>query len=76
MSEPIWNVRLVVGDLVPAATAAEALTKLKDRVTLVGVDTLEDSEETDVFESEELDGDVETAVRKNWRPESFRWWDR
>ncbi len=68
MTEPIWNVRVTVVDLVPAATAEAAIAKLHRLLEATGVDLYPDETyESDAYESEPLGPDVEADVRTTWK---------
>lgn len=70
--EPIWNVRLTVIDLVPAATAEDAIAKAAARARQVGLDLFaETGYEHDAFESEDLGSEVENKVRVDWSSEFY-----
>lgn len=65
---PIWNVVATVVDLVPAATAEEAVAKLHRRLEVRGFTPHHDpARPPHAMESEPLDDGVETATRAAWR---------
>lgn len=73
MTEPIWNVRVTVIDLIPAGNAEDAIGKLTSRLTDAGFDVHFDGDDTqDAFESETLSPDVEATAREQW---AGRWID-
>lgn len=65
MTEPIWNVKVTVVDLVPAATAEAAIARLHRLLAATGVDLY--PEHDNAYESEPLGPDVEADVRTTWR---------
>lgn len=68
MSEPIWNTRITIVDLVPASSPEEAIAKLTNRAERAGLNVHHDGDETqNAFESEFLGDEVEADVRRDWR---------
>lgn len=64
----IWNVRLQVVDLVPAATAEEAVAKLASRLSDDHyLPYTEGGDPGDAFESEALDPDLESEIISRYK---------
>lgn len=69
MADPIWNVRTCVVELVPAATAGEAIEKLHKKLSANGFEPYPFPFDCpDAFESEQLDSDVESDIYRKWMP--------